>query len=226
MQKENSIKAVIFDMDGTLYSFDDSNESQFTSSRFGQKIRANCVRFFEERLGLSPKKAEIVYEDLKTRYNGEVSLAVEKEFGIDRGEYFAFTWNLEATEFVKSTGNIPTLLSELTIQSGVLTAAPRVWAERVLQFLQIRDLIGDALFTGDPDLRKPNPEAFMQLANFWGLNPEQIISIGDQEQSDILPAKAVGMKTVRIAKQAESAADFIAPNVVTAIQLLKKEGVL
>lgn len=220
------IEAIIFDMDGTLYSFDEGNESQFISSRFGKEIRANCIRFFKERFSLSSDDAESTYEDLSRKYNGEVSLAVEKEFGIDRSEYFAFTWNLVAEEFIATNELLLPTLQELTILSGVLTAAPRVWAEKALVFLQIRKLFGDALFTGDPDIRKPDPEAFQQLARFWNLEPSQILSIGDQEQTDILPAKSLGMQTLRIATQAETEADLMAADIITAIALLKKKGII
>ena len=220
------IEAIIFDMDGTLYSFDEENESQFTSSRFGKEIRANCIRFFKERFSLTSDDAEDMYQDLSRRYNGEVSLAVEKEFGIDRSEYFVFTWNLEAEEFIDTNELLLPTLQELTIRSGVLTAAPRVWAEKALAFLQIRTLFGDALFTGDPNIRKPDPEAFQQLARFWKLKPSQILAIGDQEQTDILPAKSLGMHTLRIATQAETEADYMAPDIITAIALLKEKGII
>lgn len=220
------IEAIIFDMDGTLYSFDEGNESQFTSSQFGKQIQANCIRFFEERFSLTSDDAESMYQNLSNRYNGEVSLAVEKEFGIDRSEYFAFTWNLVAEEFIISNELLLPTLQELTIRSGVLTAAPKVWAEKTLAFLQIRQLFGEALFTGDPDVRKPNPEAFLQLAQFWNLEPSQILSIGDQEQTDILPAKSLGMQTLRIAAQAETQADFMASDIITAIALLKEKGII
>lgn len=220
------IEAIIFDMDGTLYSFDERNESQFTSSQFGKQIRANCVRFFEERFGLSSHDAESMYQDLSERYNGEVSLAVEKEFGIDRSEYFAFTWNLVAEEFIATNELLLPTLQKLSVLSGVLTAAPKVWAERALTFLQIRQLFGEAIFTGDPDVRKPNPEAFLQLARFWDLKPSQILSIGDQEETDILPAKSLGMQTLRIATQAETEADLMAADIITAIALLKEKGII
>jgi len=220
------IEAIIFDMDGTLYAFDENHESQFTSSQFGKQIRANCIRFFEARFSLSVDEAEVMYQDLNDRYNGQVSLAVEKEFGIGRGEYFAFTWDLTAEEFITSNELLVPALQNLTTLSGVLTAAPKVWAERALTFMQIRQLFGEAVFTGDPDIRKPNPEAFLQLANFWSIAPEKILAIGDQEASDILPAKSLGMMTLRIAKQAQTEADFIAPDIITAIALLRAKGII
>jgi len=220
------IEGIIFDMDGTLYSFDQRNESQFTSSDFGKQIYANCVQFFQQRFSIDTASAEEVYSDLSKRYNGEVSLAVEQEFGIDRSEYFAFTWNLQVENFVRRNQELVDALQKLTVLSGVLTSAPKVWTEKVLQFMQIRDVFKEAVFTGDPDLRKPNPQAFLQLSALWGLNPSQVLAMGDQEETDILPAKSLGMKTLRIAQQAKTEADFMAPNVISALFLLNEKGII
>jgi len=224
--KDIEARAIIFDMDGTLYKFDQRDESNFISSNFGEQIYANCVRFFEERFSLTKEEAVAKYQELSQKYAGEVSIAVEKEYGIDRSEYFAFTWDLKVEDFIEFTTEVRELLSSLALNIGILTAAPKVWAERVLTFLQVKELFKEAVFTGDPDLRKPNPQAFQQLADFWGLNPEEIISIGDQEQSDILPAKSLGMTTVRIAKNVETEADFQAVDLLEAIAILKNEGII
>jgi len=222
----NKIKAIIFDMDGTLYSFDDGNETQFTSSEFGRQIQLNCIRFFEINFGLSPNEAELLFQDFNMRYNGEVSFGVEKEFGIDRSEYFDFTWNLPVGRFITKSPVLVQTLQTLAVQSGVLTAAPKVWAEKVLSFLQIRGLFAEALFTGDLTVHKPDQQAFLQLAQFWNLEPTAILAIGDQEKTDILPAKSLGMQTLRIAKRADTQADFMAPDIITAIALLKERGII
>lgn len=213
-------------MDGTLYSFDEKNETEFTTSKFGTQIQANCVRFLQERFELSPSAAEDFYNELLSKHAGEVSLALEKYYGVDRGEYFTYTWDLPAEDFLVYNEEVLYALQELSIRVGVLTGAPRVWAERALAFLRIRELFGEAVFTGEPDIRKPNPEAFLQLARFWNLDPSQILAIGDQEHTDILPAKSLGMQTLRIAKQANTEADFSAPDIITAIALLQAKGII
>ena len=170
--------------------------------------------------------AELKYQDFCIRYNHSVSLAVEKEHGIPRSEYFAATWNLPVESFVVPNPLLVETLKRLNVQSGVLTAAPRIWAERVLEALQVREIFGQALFTGDPDTRKPDPKAFEQFVDLWKLDPEEILSIGDQEFSDILPAQAIGMKTLRIAKNAQTQAEWTAPDVISALKLLQKKGIL
>ncbi|MCD8507552.1 HAD family hydrolase [Candidatus Woesebacteria bacterium] len=222
----STIQAIIFDMDGTLYAFDDNEESAFASSQFGQCIRANILSFLQKQCALSANDAEKKYLELQKQYAGHISLACEKELGVSRNEYFAATWNVPAERFLQYNDSLAQLLSGLSVRAGLLTAAPQVWTEKVLDFLQIRSLFGEAIFTGESDLRKPNPAAFLQLAQYWNLEPKAILAIGDQEQSDILPAKEIGMKTLRIAKHAQTQADFIAPDIVSALNVLKKKGMV
>lgn len=223
---KNKIEAIIFDMDGTLYTFDKGEASVFAKSRFGSQIHNNCIAFFETRFGLSKKEAEAMYLDLKTRNNGEVSLAVEREFGISRQEYFAQTWDLDPSEFMETSQELVETIAALNVKSGILSAAPKVWVERVLNFLQLSSIFGEAIFTGDPDIRKPNPKAFEQLATFWQLSPQAILAIGDQEETDILPARSLGMMTARVGKDLNTSADLRADNITILLNDLRQKELI
>lgn len=221
MQK---IKAIIFDMDGTLYTFDKDRTQVFTASKFGGQIRSNGINFFKQTLNLNDDEALARYQDLKNRFNGEISLGVEKELGIDRSIYFAQTWDLNPGEFMDIDESLVSELSLLTVKTGILSAAPKIWVDRVLKFLGINQFFEPAIFTGDPDLRKPNPLAFKQLADFWNIPTSSILAIGDQEESDILPAKSLGMLTAKVGEQAQTSADFFAPSLIELLIKLRKEN--
>lgn len=223
---KNKIEAIIFDMDGTLYTFDKGEASVFTKSKFGAQIHDNCIKFFETKFNLSKKDAEVMYLDLKNRYQGEVSLAVEKELGINRLEYFATTWDLDPGEFMETNQELIVAIASLNIKSGILSAAPKIWVDRVLKFLDINQFFEPAIFTGDPDLRKPDPLAFQQLATFWELAPQSILAVGDQEETDILPAKSLGMMTARVGKDLTTVADFTADNIISLLNDLRQKDLL
>lgn len=225
MKKNNNIEAIIFDMDGTLYHFDDGESAKFRESSFGKTINSNVLSFFMSKFSLSKEEAVLKINELDERYKGEISLGLEKEFGIPRSEYFAFTWDLIPEEFLKTNSELLPLIESVPVQSVLLSAAPKVWVDRVLNFLNIQQFFNEAIFTGDPDLRKPDPMVFQMIADFLNLAPHSIISIGDQEHTDILPAKSIGMMTVKIGAE-ESQADFVVNNVSEAIALLKKEGII
>jgi len=224
--KEQKIEAIIFDIDGTLYQFDQGDESHFSSSRFGKQIHQNCIGFFMNTLGLKEDQALEKYTDYRARYNDEVSLGVEKELGINRSEYFANTWDLDPSEFIQPNTLLIETLSSLPVKTGILSAAPCIWVNKVLNFLEIKHIFDPDIFTGDPDLRKPNPKVFEQFSKLWGMPAQSILSIGDQEKTDIIPAKSIGMMTARIGQNIKTEADFIAPNAIEMITLLKQKGII
>jgi HAD superfamily hydrolase (TIGR01549 family) len=66
--------------------------------------------------------------------------------------------------------------------------------EGILRELQIPcDYLASSASWG---VEKPNPEFFWRIAHLAQLEPQQIVYVGDRLDNDILPARAIGMKTV------------------------------
>jgi len=224
MKKEDY--RAIFDMDGTLYQFDKGEGKEFTSSRFYGDLKNNVYGFFMARRGISREIAISEYERIKAKYNGEISIGVETEYEIDRYEYFRETWGtLNPMDYIDANENLPEVFNALRGKIALLTTAPRIWALNVLAYLQVKDVFDTAIYTGEPNLRKPNPLIFQKIADNFGAIPSLVFSIGDQEISDIIPAKTIGMKTIKIGN-GETQADYQIDNVLLAINLLRKEGFL
>ncbi len=214
---------IIFDMDGTLYHLDKTKGQTFGQSRLRREIHANVIHFFGEKLSLSPTDSEREHDRISEEFKGEVSIGVENELGISRSEYFAATWDLMPEEYVEPDPGLRGELEDLRGRIAVLTAAPRIWAARVLSFLDIEDLFDGKIFTGEPNLRKPDPNVFRMVAMSLDAQPENVFSIGDQEHTDIVPAKKIGMKAVKIGP-GETVADFQAEDVKQALGILRRGG--
>ncbi|MBI4214448.1 HAD hydrolase-like protein [archaeon] len=185
----------VFDMDGTLYGLDSGS---FKLSSVYRQIKNNIYLFLSGRLGITPEAAASEYENINLAYNGHASIGFEKEFGIDRYDYFNNTWNINPDGLIQPDDAVKRLFKTLAGRVAVLTNAPRVWAVRALDYLGIYDDVSDALFTGEPDIRKPNPLAFRRVIDFLKVGPEQAVSVGNEVEEDILPAKKLGMKTVLV----------------------------
>lgn len=213
----------IFDMDGTLYKFDKGKSTTFDESLFYIDLRKNICKFLMAKKDLSKNEALKEYDRINKQYKGEVSLGVRIEHGIDRDEFFLNTWNIKPDKYIEKDSDLPDLLSPLSGGVALLTNAPRVWTLNVLHYLQLEEIFGKALYTGEPTLRKPNPLIFKQVAKDLGIKTSQIISIGDQEVSDIIPAKTIGMKTIFIGA-GKTCADYQVNSIKEAINLLGKEG--
>ncbi|MBI5793953.1 HAD family hydrolase [Candidatus Uhrbacteria bacterium] len=206
----------IFDLDGTLYRY--KGGPTFATSEFYADIKRNIFAFLERELAVPSEQVPETYDHMKREYNGHVSLAVEKEFGVDRMRYFAATWRVPPEKYIEPNDDARTVLSALAGRCAVLTEAPRVWAEAALRFLNAYEFVEDVLFTGELDVRKPSVEAFRQVGGALGVPFESIYSVGDQEESDIVLARAVGMKTIRVG-DGETSADFSVNNVRAVLNL-------
>ncbi len=216
----------IFDLDGTLYQFDRGQAKNFAVSQFAADIQENIYRFLMSKCRLSRIAAEQEYQRLKVQYKDGVSLALEQEYGLDRYDYFEQTWRIEPRRYVNPNPMLVSYLKPFVGRSALLTAAPAVWARSVLGWLGIASIFGQFVFTGEPDVRKPNPAVFRQVAAALAVNPETVISIGDQEHTDIVPAQNLGMKTLLIGEPQNTKPDYVATDINQAIILLQKKGLL
>ena len=185
-------------MDGTLYKFEDSVTS-FLDTQMYKKIKENAVSYLcsEKKINLEEAKKKI--DDIYLRYKTDISIGLEKEFGIPKDEYFNNVWNLDASKYIKYNPKIRETLSSLNCKKVALTNAPSIWINGVLSQLRIQDLF-DKKWTGDGNVRKPSKEAYLTVYKYFKLKPEECIMV-DDDQGYLEAAKKLGITTV-----------FISPN--------------
>ena len=216
--KESYTQGIIFDLDGTLYSFNESKD--FYASNLYDRVRTMAIMFLAKKLNVNDVEAQRIYEDIKTKYNGELSIGVEKELNINRYEWRRSTWSIDPRGVLPEiSGDLPSLLASLPFNVLLLTGAPRVWVDIVCSYMGLTDVFGENIISGEPNVRKPNSRVFANAAKKLSLHCTSIIFVGDQESSDILPAKSLNMKTMRIGTS-ESVADYQVKDIYQAINLL------
>jgi len=223
---QNMKHNLLLDLDGTLYNFDGKEGGVFHSSTFYKDLRKSIITFIKERKKLNTLAAEKELERIHVKYNGEISIGVENEYGIDTITYFGNTWNLDPKKYIIKDDTLSKLLAVYRGRITLLTAAPSAWAIQALDHLEITEMFDEKIYTGESLLRKPNPLIFQKIVDDAGIPADEFISIGDQEYSDIAPAKSIGMKTMLIGKLENSVADYQANNIFDAIELLRSEGVI
>jgi len=129
---------IIFDMDGTLWSF---KSGSFSKSRLKQKVLENAHNFIADRLNKSPEEVENIMEEIKTEFGQEISVALERKYGIDRYDYFNTVWDISPGGYIEHNPELRDKLLELKddFEFLLISDAPRIWVERVLEFLNIYD---------------------------------------------------------------------------------------
>jgi HAD superfamily hydrolase (TIGR01549 family) len=209
---------VVLDLDGTFYRLR-SPDGTFEKSDLWKAIGVNARHFLRRRTNL---RARAVDEFIQGSGKGKgLSVAAERQLGISRAEWFNNVWDLDPRAFVIPTSsNLVADLAPFDGRSVIVTSGPRIWARRVLELLSVSHLFNeDQLITGEPDLRKPDPQIFLHGAKLLDRKPEEVVSVGDSYASDILPAKSVGMRTVLIGD--DSRAECRVPSLPLALRLIR-----
>lgn len=188
---ERNREVMIFDMDGTLYQLDGENNG-FRGSTLERTVQANALLLIQEREQCSLQQAEEILAQASKNPVG-ISASLSEKYGISRSDYFNRVWNINPEGIVKNGETIRSALPEFQREYPetkfiLLTSAPRIWANNVLAYLGA-DRYFEAIYTGEQYGTKA--EIFRILAGRY--NPDKMLSVGDQEETDILPALQCGM---------------------------------
>ena len=193
---ESEKKLIIFDLDGTLYKLQGGS---YGDSFLRQKVISNAKKYIAEHLGKKEvKEIENIFSVIEDKYGEDISLGLEKEYGLDRYDYFNVVWNIPAKDVVETDpalGNtLATLSQNFTL--SLLSDAPKIWISNVLKELDIERFFVGYIFSGEGDRRKGFGNAFSSIVAQLGIDPKNCISVGDQDRTDIIPAKEAGMRTI------------------------------
>jgi putative hydrolase of the HAD superfamily len=227
MQRSKKKKLLIFDMDGTLYNF---KEGSFRKSGLRKKVLKNAELFIAKKLSKSRAEAKIILNGIEKKYGEDISIAIEKEYGVNRYEYFDTVWDIPARKFIEKNTKLKSFLLDIAkaYDYVLVSDAPKVWIKNVLDELKISDLFEGKIYSGERKKRKGFGNIFEYLAKRLKYKPENCVVIGDQENTDIIPAKKCGMNAVLIGKQTRNTkADYTISNILgfkkIVDNLIKKE---
>lgn len=99
---------------------------------------------------------------------------------------FGESWVLPGTREMLSTISV-------LAQTGVVTMAPRTYAERLLQHHALN--IEVVIAYHDVVRRKPDPEPILKAAQLLGLRADHVIYVGDEER-DVVAATRAGAHAI------------------------------
>lgn len=182
------INVVIFDMNGTLFVLDGEGKRTMTSNpQYINRARQFIMNheMVEDESEISCILANVMGED------GGVASGLSERYSIPRKEVRHFVWDMDPEVIVKNFELQVRAVHELAEQGKtmiLLTSAPPIWMEKVLKHLNLTDVFRHQY---DGDMYQEKKDAFRYLAHKF--NPAHTVSIGDQMDTDIIPAYGVGM---------------------------------
>lgn len=189
-------KLIIFDLDGTLYLL---RGGSFNKSPLKRTVIRNAENFISDKLLVNKAEVKKILKNIIKEYGEDISIGLEKKFHINRYEYFDTVWNIPARGIVQKQKNLRKSLLNIRnrgYELVLVSDAPIVWIANVLKELEISDIFVNKIFSGEGNKRKGFGNIFSLISRKLKILPKNCVVVGDQENTDVIPAKNLGMKTI------------------------------
>ncbi|MEW6073404.1 MAG: TIGR02253 family HAD-type hydrolase [Planctomycetota bacterium] len=198
------LKAVLFDLDDTLFS----------TTQFARRARANAVRAMVET-GLALPEAEVMREleeviaEFTSNYEHHFNQLLRRlrpkclervnEAIIVAAGVVAYH-DTKFRELAPFPDVYPLLeaLGGAGIRRGVITHGLTIkQAEKLIRLNLLPHLDPQAIFISEQiGISKPNPKLWSLAAKDLGLDPMEVMYVGDSPEHDVAPPRSIGMITV------------------------------
>ena len=191
-----NIQALIFDMDDTLY----------TSPELKGAYRQAACNLIAEIKGIDRLETKDLYHQTRTvlaarcGYTPSNTLIL-RELGIAWEIWRNQTIRtIDPGSFLRQDPELVTTISILSsrYQLGLLTNNNRVHTDRILEILGVGPFFQEILTVSETGKTKPDRTLCSTMACLLDVLPEKCLVIGDEESIDLIPARAIGMKTYHI----------------------------
>jgi HAD superfamily hydrolase (TIGR01549 family) len=223
------VRAVLFDLDGTLYRqrplrlrmaaelLSVVGSRPLSGWRTMQVLKA--YRQAQESLRLSPAPydadAQVDAAAASTRVHRREVRRIVTEWMFERPLKHLPRYRVE--------GLLPMLdhLQRYGMQLGVLSDYA---ADEKLRALGLEGRFSPVLAAEDPDIRalKPDPRGFIIASARWQLDPAEVLMVGDRADVDAVGASAAGMRSVIIGRRPAAAATDLRTTFVSSFEQVRR----
>ncbi|KAG5177717.1 HAD-superfamily hydrolase [Tribonema minus] len=186
-QQPPAIRAILFDLDGTLYP---------TANGYVEHVRGNLFNYMEQKLHIA--NAKEAWRPLFAKYNQTLRGLQATGHELNVEEYWADT-RAGAEQFIKpAPQGLRDLLASLPQDLHIFTNCNEKEAEHILDLLGIREYFKSIYgSTCMGTYCKPEREVFDKVLATLGLEGHQV-ALFEDSYKNCLTAKSVGMTSVLI----------------------------
>lgn len=194
-------KVVIWDLDNTLYR---------VTPEFGDMLDEAMAEALVKDLGIKMSLAEckaLVKESYRIyRDGGEVFY---RDYGVSPKELFEYYFNRKPVHLIEPYEGLAEKLTQIPFEQYVFTASNRYASEKILKKIGLYEMFKDRFYSvEDFGVYKKNESStvYRQYCEKIGYKPTDCIFV-DDSYSNLEFAKEIGMATIRIYYQNNSAKD-------------------
>jgi len=185
-----AIKAIIFDLDGTLY----------VSDAFEHAVWESVSRYAGELLGIPSEEAGQQIKELRQRLTEErgtlqtLAVAIEVLGGTVPEMHRRFAEELEPQQYIQPDPRVKPLLDQLgeRYTSWLLTNNNQTLTNKILACLGLEQNFDRIITINDTWRPKPDQSVLDQVLSDLGLPPEAVLFVGDRYDIDLRLPKQQG----------------------------------
>ncbi|MBP9670557.1 HAD family hydrolase [Candidatus Woesebacteria bacterium] len=198
MINAKNVKAVGFDVDGTLYHAPEA-----------MSVEVGKILIQKAAEALSQDPDELAEEYLKRRDEYRSNTQTLNSFGLDGERIFQDVWDTIAIEkYVIPDRKLVKMIETLKkkYKLFIITNGSGSQVERKITYLGLDYHDFDPrIYCYDQGWVKPEPAPFLAAIESLNLKPEEIVYVGDRVDIDIEGASAVGMKAIYVGGKSDKA---------------------
>ncbi len=220
----SDIKCLAWDLDGTLYPPD---------SRLDHAIESRITAAVARTQQVSSSRAEELFSNTYNKLRSKTKSL--SKLGIPGQEFFLNVWNeVDLSQFIQPNPQLAVALIALS-ESGKFDLAILTNSNTSSTVASKLAMIGidphcfkHILTSVDIGFQKPDPEAFTALLQATNHRPDRVLYVGDRENTDIIPAQLMGLRTALIrnnSADSSSQADLIMPSALDLAEFFLKNTI-
>ena len=177
------IKAIVFDLDGTLY----------VSELFEQVIWESASRYVGELLGVSSEVGGARLKELRQRLTNErgtvqtIAAAIETIGGTVQELHHRFAEELDPHDYIEPDPRVLPLISALgqRYTCWLLTNNNRILTNKILARLELEQSFKRVITINDTWRPKPDQDVLDQVLTELALPPAAVLFVGDRYDIDL-----------------------------------------
>lgn len=191
------VKAIIFDLDDTLYDESEYVNQAFenTAACLARRLRnpGRKEEFHRRMLELAEQNGRGRVFDLLCEEIG-ARLPISELVQIYRSTVPTLTLYSDAEQLFR-------ILEERQIKTGLITDGCRQVQHEKISALGLDRRLDSVIVTDDFGLSKPDTAVYRKCLQALGCEPQEAAYVGDNPRKDFIGARALGMKTFRIVRE-------------------------
>lgn len=187
------LKAIVFDLDGTLYQDD----------RLGRQVSRSAVDYVADLKGLTQAEAEALLERTQAadRKGGTLSRAVVALGGTLQEMHRRFAADCTPETLLEPDRRVQELLQLLgsRFQLHLYTNNNRDLSGRIMDRIGVTGLLDQVITIEDYWIPKPDPVVIKEILSKIGCRPAETLFVGDRYEVDLETPRQMGCAVFEIA---------------------------